>query len=80
MTVAHNYREYLNEEFEKAQSEFEKAKQDAAAEIMRMSHFSATDFGAAYASHIDKVTASAAKLRTIAECLNTFDYFQGKAE
>lgn len=78
--MAQNFKEYLSEEFDKAVKEFEKAKQEAASEILSMTHFTAVDFGAAYASHIDKVTAAAAKLRTIAEFGNTYDYFEKNKE
>jgi len=43
-----------------------------------MNHFTAQDFGAAYASHIDKVTAAAAKIKAIAEALEAYKYFSGK--
>ncbi len=74
--MAQNYGEYLSEEFDRACKEFEKAKQEAAAEILSMTHFTATDFGAAYASHIDKITVAAMKVRTLAECGDTYKYFQ----
>lgn len=78
--MAQNFKEYLREEFDRAVKEFEKAKEEAAAEILSMTHFTAVDFGAAYASHIDKVTAAAAKLRAIAEFSNTYDYFEKRKE
>lgn len=43
--MAQNFGEYLSEEFDRACKEFEKAKQEAAAEIFSMTHFTATDFG-----------------------------------
>ena len=73
-----NDREYLERELQKAQEKFEETKKAAAKEIENMSVYMAEDFGAAYASHIDKVTAAAAKIRVIEDALHTYDYFQNK--
>lgn len=70
------YREYLEKELKEAQERFEKAKREAIEEIENMSFHMAQDFGAAYASHIDKVTAAAAKIKTIGEAIAAYDYFQ----
>lgn len=71
-----NYNEYLKSELEKAISNFEETKKEAAREIETMTYFEATDFGAAYASRIDKVTEAAAKIRAIAEAINAYEYFE----
>jgi len=72
------YLEYLENELKKSVEAFEEAKKQAADEILKMNHFTAQDFGAAYASHIDKVTAAAAKIKAIAEALEAYKYFSGK--
>lgn len=72
------YLEYLENELKKSVEAFEEAKKQAADEILNMNHFTAQDFGAAYASHIDKVTVAAAKIKTIAEALEAYKYFSEK--
>ncbi len=72
------YLEYLESEFKKSVEEFEKVKKEVAEEILTMNHFTAQDFGAAYASHIDKVTVAATKVRTLADSLNAYKYFANK--
>lgn len=74
--MANAYIEYLQEEFERAKQEFEKAKREAADELGGMNHFTAVDFGAAYASHIDKVTVAATKLKTLADAIQAYEYFE----
>lgn len=74
--MANTYIEYLQEEFKRAKQEFEKAKRETADELGGMNHFTAVDFGAAYASRIDRVTVAATKLRTIADVMQTYEYFQ----
>ena len=69
-----NYLEYLENEMRKSVEAFEEAKKQTAEEILNMNYFTAQDFGAAYASHIDKVTAAAAKIKVIAEALNAYQY------
>lgn len=74
--MSKDYREYLEEELKKAQQEFEKAKMDSIKEIEKMSVFMAEDFGAAYTSHIDKITAAAARVKALGEAMQVFDYMQ----
>ena len=69
------YLEYLENELKKSVEAFEEAKKQAADAILNMNHFMAQDFGAAYASHIDKVTVAATQIKTIAEVLNAYKYF-----
>lgn len=72
------YRVYLEEELKEAEKKFENAKKEAAEEIANMSFLMAEDFGAAYASHIDKVTSAAARIKTINEMIQVYDFFQKK--
>lgn len=72
------YREYLEKELKEAQEKFEIAKMEAAKEIENMSFQMAEDFGAAYASHIDRVTAAAAKIKAIGNAISAYDYFSAK--
>lgn len=72
------YLKYLEKELKKATEAFEEAKKQAAEEILNMSHFMAEDYGAAYASHIDKVTAAAARIKATAEAMDAYKYFNEK--
>lgn len=74
--MANTYIEYLREEFKKASDEFAQAKNEAINDLNRMTHFTAVDFGAAYATHIDKVTVAATKLKTIADSIAAYEYYQ----
>lgn len=76
--MKNEYLEYLENELKKAAEAFEEAKKQTAEEILNMNYFTAQDFGAAYASHIDKVTAAAAKIKATAEALNAYKYFNEK--
>ena len=49
---------------------------DSIKEIEEMNFLMAEDFGAAYASHIDKITAAAAKINALREAIQVFDYMQ----
>ena len=72
------YLEYLENEMKKSVEAFEEAKKQAAEEILNMNYFTAQDFGAAYASHIDKVTAAAARIKATAEAMDAYKYFNEK--
>ena len=72
------YRVYLEEELKEAEKKFENAKKEAAEEIANMSFLMAEDFGAAYASHIDKVTSAAARIKAINEMIRVYDFFREK--
>jgi hypothetical protein len=64
----------IQKEIEDTKKEFEKAKQSAIKELQTMSIHMATDFGAAYATHIDKVTYQATKIKTLYETLDAYKY------
>lgn len=76
--MGNEYREYLENELKDAQGKFEKAKREAIEEIGNMNFYMAEDFGAAYTSHIDKITSAAARVKAIGEAIKTYDYFQNK--
>ncbi len=75
-----NYVEYLNKEYEKAEADFNKAKAEAIREIENMTPFVAVDYGAGYASHIEKITTAAARMKAIAEARTAYNYFEEKKE
>lgn len=69
------YLNHLQEELEKAVNNFEKAKQEAAAEILKMSVHIAEDYGAGYAAHVERITKEASKICTIHEQIRAYEYF-----
>ena len=71
------YLEYLNNEINKAQADFESAKMEAAREIEIMTAHIAVDYGAAYAARIDKITAAAARIKALAEAKRVYEYING---
>ena len=73
-----NYLEYLNKEYSKAESEFNNAKNEAIREIENMTPFIAADYGAGYASRIEKITRAAASMRATAEARSAYEYFLKK--
>lgn len=60
-----------------AEADFEEAKFSAIKDLEGMSIHLATDFGAAYATHIDKVTCSASKIKTLYEVLQGYKFHKG---
>ena len=68
------YQQYLEEELKKAEKEFEDAKKEVAEEISEMDWRTAVDFGAAFASHIDKVTKAAVKVQTLGQMLHAYKW------
>ena len=72
------YQEYLESELSKAKDNFESVKKEIAEKIIKMQYFTAVDFGAAYASHIDELTKAAAKLQTLGEVLQVYKYMKGE--
>ncbi|MCM1026069.1 MAG: hypothetical protein NC432_06515 [Roseburia sp.] len=78
--MAKNYIECLNEEYEKAETAFNEAKAEAIREIENMTPFIAVDYGAGYASHIERITKAAASMKAIAEARSAYEYFLEKKE
>lgn len=62
-------------ELEKALQKFESAKVEVIESIKSMNVHLAADFGAGYASHVDKVTAAAAEVKKCAELLNMIEFY-----
>ena len=48
------YKDYLNQEIERAAHRFDEAKAKAILELENMTVWTATEYGAGYASHIDE--------------------------
>lgn len=72
------YLKYLENELDKAVKAFDLAKKEAANQILKMNYYLAEDFGAAYASNIDKVTAAAAKIKATSEAIDAYKYLSNK--
>ena len=73
-----DYREQLEAELLKAETLFEEAKKNAIHDIENMDAVRASDFGAAHASGIDKVTAAAAKVMALRGQIRAYDYYQNR--
>lgn len=69
------YLDHLVEEYNKAVDDFEKAKKEAADEIMRMTSLTANEMGAAYASRIERITNAAARIEVLRNTIGTYAYF-----
>lgn len=74
-----NFRDYLNHEIEAASRRFETAKEEIIREIKTMSIFDAHFYGAAYASHTEKLTAAAAELETLHKIFRRYEFFTGES-
>lgn len=74
------YEQHLEAELSKAEKEFEDAKKAVAEEISNMKWHIAVDYGAAYASHIEKVTKAAVKAQTIGRMLREYRWYMEHSE
>lgn len=74
------YKQHLEEELSKAEKEFEDAKKAVAEEISNMDWHVAVNYGAAYASHVEKVTKAAVKAQTIGQMLNEYNWYMEHSE
>lgn len=74
------YLEYLNNEIDRAKADFEAAKKEVAKEIEIMTVHNAVDYSGAYAAHVDKITAAAARFRALAEAKHVYGYINGGDE
>ena len=70
-----NYLEYLTEELSKAEVAFEEAKAEAVKKISSMDPWQAHDFGAGYASQVERITRAASKIMILRESLKAFEYY-----
>ena len=67
------YKDYLNQEIERAAHRFDEAKAKAIRELENMTVWTATEYGAGYASHIDEVTRWAAEVQKISQAYRVFE-------
>ena len=67
------YKDYLNQEIERACKEFEEAKAKAIRELENMTIWTATEYGAGYASHIDNVTKYAAEVQALSQAFRVLE-------
>ncbi len=74
------YKQHLEEELSKAEKEFEDAKKAVAEEIFNIEWHIAVDYGAAYASHIEKVTKAAVKVQAIGKMLHEYKWYMEHSE
>lgn len=72
--MANTFKEELANKYLKAEEDFQKAKEEAIHNLMKMEAHIAVEYGAAYASHIDKVTAAAARVMELGELIRAFQY------
>lgn len=73
--MAQNFKEDLADKYRKAEEGFQDAKKEAARAIENMEARVALEYGAAYASHIDKVTAAAARVMELGQVIRAFQFF-----
>lgn len=73
-----NYREYLERQFQEAQEQFELYKKEAIRDIEGMTAWNAADFGAVYFTHIDHITQTGQKVKTLAQAIQTYEFFNSK--
>ncbi len=72
----HNtYREQLQYEYDSTVEAFEKAKKEAMKELEQLDVYRAMDYGAGYATHIDKISVAAGKVTALASQIRAYDYF-----
>lgn len=76
--MLNSYAEYLGYEYKKAVKNFEDAKAEAVRSLEGMQSFMAEQYGAGYASHIDKISVHAAKVQALAEAIKAYEHFSGK--
>jgi len=70
------YKDYLNQEIEKAAHNFDEAKAKAIRELENMTVWTAAEYGAGYASHIDEVTRWAAEVQKLSQAFRVFERVQ----
>ena len=68
-----NFKNILNEQIEDACRKFDKAKEKAIREIQSMSVWTAKEFGAGYASHIEQMTRYAAEVEQLSYLFRVYE-------
>ena len=71
------YKDYLDQEIVSACKAFEEAKAKAIEELENMTIWTATEYGAGYASHIDKITRFAAEVQKLSQAFRVFERIEG---
>lgn len=74
------FREYLEKQFTEAQEQFEQYKAEAIRDIQGMTTWNASDFGAAYFTHIDHITQAGTKVQTLAQMIQAYDFNNSSKE
>lgn len=67
------YKDYLNQEIEKACRNFDEAKQKAIRELENMTVWTASEYGAGYASQIEHITRWAAEVQKLSQAYEVFE-------
>lgn len=75
--MPNNYREYLENEYNKALKEFEDAKIESIKKLDNITAAFAEDYGAGYAARIDKVSIAAAKVQMLNRMITAYNHFEG---
>jgi hypothetical protein len=68
------YRQVLKGNLERAMEDFEEARAKALRYLESITTRDAADFGAAYGTHIDKITQAGARVEEIKLAMRAFDY------
>ena len=71
-------RDFLVNELDKAQRDFDEVKKAILTSVENIDPWDCVNFGAAYYTHIDKLTNAGQKIKTIADALSAFDYYRAK--
>lgn len=74
--------EALDNEIKKAEENYKAAKTETLSNFKSDNIYSEihtfTDFGAAYATHIDKITRYATEIKTLYQIKNMYEYYQAE--
>lgn len=74
--------ETLNEEIKKAEENYKEAKETTFKSLNRETIYSEvhtfTEFGAAYALHVDNITRYATEIKTLYQVKMMYEYYQDK--
>lgn len=73
--MANTFKEELANKYQKAEADFQKAKEEAIRDIERMEAWQAAESGAAYISRIERVTAAAARVMELGQLIRAFQYY-----
>lgn len=68
-----NYKEFLDNEIVNACKNFEEAKRKAIEELNTMSVWTATEYGAGYAAHIEQITRYAAEVQKLSYAYRAYE-------